>query len=310
MWEEAKGSRGALSRPEKEGPAIRLTVANYESIGGLQGALDKHAYEITTGLANKLGDDPSLATTRNVFRAVTTGTTVADAVRHPTAFGKLVEICGDDTAAAVHAVVNAFRAEGCNFLQPEIDPAKPFLDDGDMVDITHESLIRQWTRLREWTREEFAAAETYRFIKDAAKRWKNEEGPLFSGRPLANAMAWRERERPNASWAARYGAEFDLAIKFLNAGVEAERLEAEKKLEAERREEARKREAERLEAERKLAEAKQEAEEKLLQEREVAKRAREKAAKRLQKVIVAAVCAAVIAGAPTQSLRCGGRMRP
>ena len=54
-----------------------------------------------------------------MFRTLTGGSTVADAVRRPTRFDELVAVCGGDEAA-VRAVVDAFRAPGVNFLVPEI----------------------------------------------------------------------------------------------------------------------------------------------------------------------------------------------
>src|SRR5262249_35556049 len=164
---------------------------------------DKHAETVVAELKKTLDEQLCLAITKSVFRAVTTGPTVADAVRRPTAFGELVSICGGKRAA-VHKVIDGFRAEGCNFLLPEIDTVKPALHNSDYIDSTHECLIRPWPKLREWAREEFDAAETYRSLEDAAKRWKRDEAPLWTKRALANGLAWRDREPVNEAWAARY----------------------------------------------------------------------------------------------------------
>src|SRR5262249_3353111 len=136
MWEEAK---------EKARP-ITLTVADYTAIGGLSGAPDKHANTILARPTRGPGPTRGAAITRAGVRAPPLGNSVADAVRRPTRFGDLVAICGDDRAG-VGAVVDAFRAPGCNFLTPEVDPRRPALDDGDNIDISHESLIRQWGTL-------------------------------------------------------------------------------------------------------------------------------------------------------------------
>ena len=146
-----------------------------------------------------------------MFRALTTGSTVAEAVRRPTRFEDLVAICeGEDTA--VRAVVDAYRAPGCNFLQPE--HGVPLQAD-TVVDISHESLIRQWVKLRQWAREEYASAETYQEIERSAKQWKNGLHNLLTKLDLGRALNWRKNERPNASWARRYGDAFGLTMDFI-----------------------------------------------------------------------------------------------
>jgi hypothetical protein len=143
MWEEARtGLPRSDQREHPENPGsirLKLTLAGYEKIGGLEGALDKHADAVLAGLAGRLGEKVANATASAIFRAVTMGTKAADAVRHPTKFGALVTICGGEAhRAAARDVVDAFRSEGCNFLQPEVDSNNRRLADGDFVDITRE----------------------------------------------------------------------------------------------------------------------------------------------------------------------------
>ena len=84
-----------------------------------------------------------------------------------------------------------------------------------MIDISHESLIRQWAKLRQWVRDEYQSAEEYRDIERAAKQWKNGLGSLLMKVDLAVARKWRKTERPNVAWAERYGDAFSLAMTFL-----------------------------------------------------------------------------------------------
>ena len=126
MWVRAvDASRG-------ERTLLRLT--DYERIGGLGGALNAHGDQILATLGEE-----RRAVTEAVFRALTEGSTIADAVRRPTRFGELIAICGGDEPS-VRAVVDAFRAPGCNFLSPELDPKNPEpIRAETFVDITHES---------------------------------------------------------------------------------------------------------------------------------------------------------------------------
>ena len=176
---------------------ITLTLADYTAIGGLRGALDAHADQIF----NELGK-PRWKVIEWVFRTLTGGSTVADAVRHPTRFDELVAVCGNDEAA-VRAVVDAFRAPGVNFLVPEFDPRSPALKSSDYVDISHESLIRQWKKLSGWLEAEARAAQQWRRLNDRV----GSDEPL-SRRELANVLAWRRETNPNEAWAKRYGGNY------------------------------------------------------------------------------------------------------
>jgi tetratricopeptide (TPR) repeat protein len=193
LWREAKEANNGGG----SGQGITLTLAEYTAIGGVAGALDRHANNIL----KQLGAERSLVA-ETVFRALTSGTAVADAVRRPISFGELVNVCNGDEAA-VRTVVDAFRAPGCNFLLPEID-REPVLNDGTTIDITHESLIRQWKTLSAWLEKEGRAAHEWRRLKDDAER--NE---LLSGRRLLNAITFRDEIKPNVAWAERYGGGFD-----------------------------------------------------------------------------------------------------
>jgi hypothetical protein len=203
MWVTAR--QAAPDRP------VKLTLAEYERIGGLAGALSAHADEILGGLGAE-----RLPVAERVFRALTDGLSVADAVRRPTQLRDLVAICnGDD--AGVRAVVDAFRAPGCNFLTPELDATNPQpLDDGAVIDISHESLIRQWTRLSDWLDKEARAGRQWRRLLD-----RIEVGEPLHGTELATIVAWFDEEKPNAAWAARHGGNF--------AGVTAFIQESERK---------------------------------------------------------------------------------
>jgi PQQ-dependent catabolism-associated CXXCW motif protein len=196
-----------VTEAEGRGP-IELLVADYDRVGGLTGALDAHAREVFESLAES--DRPVVET---MFRALVSGTTIENAVRRPCRFRDLVALT-DRNREAVVRVVDAFRGPECNFLTPSQDIA---LVDDTVIDISHESLIRQWSTLRDWVREEFQSAQTYRHIETTAHLWRKGQAGLLTMPYLGLALAWRRRERPNAAWATRYGGEWELALRFLDA---------------------------------------------------------------------------------------------
>ena len=198
---------------EATGASIRLTLADYEHIGGLSGALNTHADEIL----RSLGQDKQ-PVVESVFRALTLGSTISDAVRRPTRLRELTEICNADEAV-VRSVVDAFRAPGCNFLAPESDSRKPKpLDAAAVIDIGHESLIRQWRKLSEWLEKEARAVRQWRRLQD-----RFEDKDPLRGTELANMQAWRIEEKPNSAWAARYGGNYQAIIEFLDESARRQR---------------------------------------------------------------------------------------
>jgi tetratricopeptide (TPR) repeat protein len=192
---------------------IRLLLADYDRLGGLTGALDAHAREVFDGL-----DEADRPVVETVFRALISGTSLANAVRRPCRFDELVATT-EGRRAAVIRVVDAFRAPNCNFLTPS---AQIPLDDATIVDVSHESLIRQWSSLSEWLDKEVRAAALWRRLVAATESYNDAEGSLLGGLDLANFSAWWEREPPNATWAMRHGGSFKEVRGFLEKSQAAE----------------------------------------------------------------------------------------
>jgi hypothetical protein len=195
---------------------IQLRLSDYKVIGGLSGALDTHGNHLLDELTKKgLG-----WAVERIFRALIQGTSISDAVRRPQQVGTLIELCSGD-ARAVEDVLHIFCAPGCNFLTPELhDPGpekrKP-LNNDLWIDISHESLIRQWKKMTDWLRRESMAGQYWRRLND-----RMVDGEPLRGRELANLVAWRDEMKPSETWAKRYGGAFDDAMAFLNKSQQTE----------------------------------------------------------------------------------------
>jgi WD40 repeat protein len=200
-------------------PRITLTLDNYKMIGGLSDALSNHANEAFDAL-----DKNDQQIVPIMFRVLTEGGPNRHDTRRPTSFGKLVNIAlaGKDTAAGraqVERVVAAFRRSDRSFIMP---PESVALEDATVLDISHESLIRQWDRLTVWAKEEANAAETYRELLPPARRWQERQGGflralggLWRGLDLRRAINWQRQS--SAGWAALYGGDFGAVEQFIRA---------------------------------------------------------------------------------------------
>jgi tetratricopeptide (TPR) repeat protein len=195
-----------VARERPDGGRVTLNLSDYQ---GLSFSLNEHADQLFKRL------DQEKCPVEAVFRALTAGTTVADAVRQPTRLDQLIEICNGDEIG-VRKVLDAYRAPDCNFLLPELDPLKP-MGSNTVIDISHESLIRQWKRLSDWLTKEALAAQQWRRLVD-----RFNVGEPLQGRELANMIAWRDEVRPNIGWAKRYGGNYPAVDAFLDKSESAE----------------------------------------------------------------------------------------
>ena len=192
-----------------------LTVEDYQEIGGLTAALSNHGDEI---LAELTVEQQRIA--EIMFRRLSGTQDGRHDVRAPARIGEIASIAAVDPGEVV-AVVEAFcHPDRCFLTAPE-----GRLEENALLDLSHESLIRQWRRLAGWAAEEAKSAEMYRRLRDWALRWEQGDAELWRGPDLANAVAWQRREAPNEAWAERYGGgeQFRLAMKFLDASEEAQR---------------------------------------------------------------------------------------
>jgi TPR repeat protein/energy-coupling factor transporter ATP-binding protein EcfA2 len=197
-----------LWRQAKPGPDgdITLRDEDYSRLGDLGTALSTHADEVLDSVA------AHRRAAEVIFRALVEGRSIATAVRRPCKLSTLIALTGDH--AATVAVIEAFRSRSCNFLTP---PASVPLDGDPMIDISHESLIRQWKTLAEWTLKEAAAGKQYEDLLERAKEWQNagSEDLLLRDDRLRAAQLWWQDDQPSAAWADRYGRDFALTAHFL-----------------------------------------------------------------------------------------------
>jgi hypothetical protein len=196
-----------------------LTVEEYEAIGGLADGLSIHGDEV---LAELTPEQQRIA--EIMFRRLSGTENGKRDVRAPARVDEIAKIAGVDPGEVI-AVADAFRrADRCFLAVPE-GP----LDEHTLLDLSHESLIRQWRRLAGWVADEAKCAEMYRRLRDWAVRWERGNAELWRGPDLASAVVWRQREVPSEAWAARYGDrdEFQLAMKFLDISEEAQRAAVE-----------------------------------------------------------------------------------
>lgn len=109
----------------------------------------------------------------------------------------------------VGAILNIFREPGNTFIRPFIleDSESQTLNDNSILDITHESLIRNWEYLERWAKEEFDNYTISLDFEQQLDRWVDSgkiKGFLMPIGPLTYFENWFKTSKPNAHWIARY----------------------------------------------------------------------------------------------------------
>lgn len=190
-----------------EPDADLLTLEAYGAVKGMQDALSEHAEEAYTELGTH-----AQKTAEHIFKRLTERGPDARDIRRPTTFGELCAVA-EASATDVADTIDRFRQEGRSFLIP---PSGQVLTPDTVVDISHESLIRKWRRLREWVSQEADDGRTYHRLAEAAvAHWAGLE-PLWQDPLLTRIVEWRAHREPKEAWARRYHPDFPAAMAFLD----------------------------------------------------------------------------------------------
>ena len=209
-----------------------IDIEDYEAIGGMGKALSRHADHIYKSLPT----DRVRKVAERLFRCITEKDANGRGIRRPITFGQICQAI-DATEAEVQQTIDAFRGAGKSFLMP---PPPEELTPATIIDISHESFMRVWRRLKGWLLQEAASAQIYVRLADTALLEAAGKAELYRGRDLDSALEWQKANKPKTAWAQRYEPHFETAMKFLERSkaarkrVEEEKEAAQKRVEEEK----------------------------------------------------------------------------
>ena len=212
-WQQEQETRA------ERGP---LTLDHYEAIGAMERALDEHAERAYA----ELGTERKRHICEKIFKALTYKGTDMRGVRRPT---KLVTLCAlvgasdADSIAEVIEVIDVFRRPSRSFLMP---PMPEPLRAETVVDISHESLMRIWERLKRWVDKEAESGRMYLRLAGDALLYEAGKTGLWRDPELQLAEDWREATRPTRHWAFQYHPGYEAAMAFLEASLALREEEA------------------------------------------------------------------------------------
>ncbi|MBY0434704.1 MAG: hypothetical protein K2U26_11395, partial [Cyclobacteriaceae bacterium] len=184
-----------------------MDVRHYNAIGRISQALSLHANEAYDELNSREKEIAEV-----LFKNLTEKNQENQGLRRPSKIKVVSELAGS-TEEEVIKVVERFRMTGRSFLMPGVHVP---LTGATTIELSHESLMRIWTRLTNWVEEEFESAQLYKRISDAAALYQIGKSGLWRPPDLQLALNWQKKQRPTRVWAQRYDEAFERAIVFLD----------------------------------------------------------------------------------------------
>lgn len=224
--------------PTPGSPAWRLGIEHYRAEHGLAGLLSAHADGVQAQAERQCFGGEATRVVEDLFRALTDINAEGQAIRRPCTLERLAAVTGAGEPA-LRCVVDAFRADGVSFLKPY--GQEPLRAD-ELIDISHEALIRCWRRVAEpregWLAREFRNGLVWRALLVQADSFDRDPGNVLGATTTDERERWLRRR--NAAWAERYGGGWERVQRLIAASVEARALrEAEREIAEKQRQEAR-----------------------------------------------------------------------
>jgi len=191
------------NREEREPMDIR----HYNAVGRIAQALSLHANEAFDELTNQEKEVAEV-----LFKSITEKNSDSLEMRRPARIAEVASLAQVSEEKVIE-VVEKFRKPGRSFLMPGMHVA---LKSDSVIELSHESLMRIWTRLSTWVDEEFESALMYKRVSDAAAMYQIGKTSLWRPPDLQLALNWQKKQQPTREWAQRYDIAFERAIVFLD----------------------------------------------------------------------------------------------
>ncbi|MCK4750745.1 MAG: hypothetical protein KAT15_26990 [Bacteroidales bacterium] len=198
-----------------------ISIDNYQAVGTVKTALGDHLEEAFAEL-----DENQQAICEQLFKSITSKSEQYNGFRRQATLGNVARIiqCSLDDLIDVAEV---FRKPGRSFLSPHTGIT---LASDSYIELSHESLIRIWERLRDWVDEEAESRKMYQKLSEASALYQQGRTELWRPPELQIALHWRDTEKPTPAWGVQYNPAYERAMVFLSTSEEEYLWEEERKV--------------------------------------------------------------------------------
>jgi len=124
-------------------------------------------------------------------------------------------------------IIERFRRPGRAFIEPQHNGS---LNSDTVADLSHESFIEMWPRLRQWVDEESASIDMYKYLSERSKMYQVGKAGLLTTPRLQMALKWRDKNQPTFEWAQRFDKSFERTMTFLAKSEDVFKAEEEDKV--------------------------------------------------------------------------------
>lgn len=184
-----------------------MDIRHYNAVGRIAQALSLHANEAFDELTSQEKEVAEV-----LFKSITERNSDSLEMRRPAVIAEVASLAQVSEEKVIE-VVEKFRMPGRSFLMPGMNVA---LKSDSVIELSHESLMRIWTRLSTWVDEEFESALMYKRVSEAAAMYQIGKTSLWRPPDLQLALNWQKKQQPTRQWAQRYDIAFERAIVFLD----------------------------------------------------------------------------------------------
>ena len=210
---------------KEDGEINELDILHYEKTHTIHQSLNRHADE---ALAELSTEEKQIA--KVLFQSLTAIDTSNRRVRRPV---HLDVVCAIANASEeqVMDVINCFCDQKRSFLILSQSQKNP------LIDIAHESLIRQWDTLDEWVEEESEAEKIFLRLVETCNLHNKGKASLYEGKELAEVKKWFLKfpnEHAWIAWSKKYHRDYKESFSFLKNSIrkyDADKANKEQELE-------------------------------------------------------------------------------
>ena len=211
---------------ELDDPGRPVSFTDYDSVGTMSNAMSRHANEAYEELSPR-----GREICEKMFKSITEKGADNKGIRHPLTVNAIKSVVGC-TSEEFFEVVEKFRITSRSFLTPR--EGIP-LSDESVIDLSHESLMRLWDRLRQWVDEEASSVQMYLRLSEASAMYQQGKTTLWRPPDLQLAINWRDQQKPTLQWAERFDPAFERAMVYLRTSEKEYLAEEENKIRLQKR---------------------------------------------------------------------------
>lgn len=211
---------------ELDDPGRAISFSEYDAVGTMTDAMSRHANEAFEELSPR-----GREICEKTFRTITEKGADNKGIRLPSKVRVIKKIV-DCTSEELFEVVEKFRITSRSFITPRENVP---VDDDSVIDVSHESLMRLWDRLRQWVDDEASSVQMYLRLSEASAMYQQGKTTLWRPPDLQLAINWREQHKPTLQWAERYDPAFERAMVYLRTSEKEYMAEEENKIRLQKR---------------------------------------------------------------------------